>query len=73
MEEETYKVTFHLINGKKLKCSTPVTAGDLMEAYTALDHKEGGRIKFPTDRKTMQFLPASSVLRIEAFGFFEQP
>lgn len=70
MEEETYKVTIHLINGKKLKVSQRVTASELMASYRALG-AAGGRIKFPTDRKTMQFLPASSVLRIEAFGFFD--
>lgn len=70
MEEETYKVTFHLINGKKLKCSQRVTAAELMESYRVLG-EEGGRIKFPTDRKTMQYLPATAVLRIEAFGFFD--
>lgn len=70
MEEETYKVTIHLINGKKLKVYGTVTASELMESYRVLG-AEGGRMKFATDHKTMQFLPTSSVLRIEAFGFFD--
>lgn len=68
--DETYRVTIHLINGKKLKVSVPVTASELMEAYRALG-AEGGRLKFPTGPKTRQFLPARAVLRIEAYGFFD--
>lgn len=69
-QEETYKVTVHLINGERLKVSTPVSATELVESYRALG-TSGGRIKFPTSWDTMQLLPASSVLRIEAKGEFE--
>ena len=69
-EEETYKVTIHLIDGTSLKVSAPVTATEMMETYRVLGMPEG-RIKAPTAGDTMQFLPASSVLRIEAKGSFE--
>jgi len=69
-KEETYKVTVHLIDGTKLKVSTPITGPELMEVYRGLGAKQS-RLKFPTHKGTMQFLPASSVLRIEAKGTFE--
>lgn len=69
-QEQTYKVTFHLIDGTKLEASIPVGANDLMEIYGCLDAKES-RVKFPTAPDTLQLMPASSVLRIEAVGEFE--
>ena len=70
-KEETYKVTVHLIDGTKLESDIPVEASQLMAIYAILGRDDGGRIKFPTRADTMQFLPASSVLRIEAKGSFE--
>ena len=69
-EEETYKVTIHLINGTKHRVSYPVTATELGKIYKTLGTNES-RIKYPTRGNVMQFLPASSVLRIEAKGRFE--
>lgn len=69
MEEDTYKVTIHLINGKKLKVYGGQTVATLDKLYSLLGDKTA-RLKFPTDHKTWQLIPVTSVLRIEAFGFF---
>jgi hypothetical protein len=69
-EEQTYKVTVHLINGKKFRVAVPVTGTELTRIYKVLGDGTG-RMKFPTSRNVMQYLPASSVLRIEAKGTFE--
>ena len=68
-QEETYKVTVHLIDGKRLKCHAPVTASELTNIYKLLADKTA-RIKFPTRSNVHQFMAASSVLRIEAKGVF---
>jgi len=68
--EKNYKVTIHLINGKKLRCITPTSTYDLLECYKALAMPEG-RIKFPTRRNVQQFIPTRSVLRIEAKGNYK--
>lgn len=71
-EEKTYKVTVYLVNGTKLKCHKPVAASDVLAVYRCLGNEGGdGRIKIPTAPDTMQYLPATSVLRIEAVGEFE--
>ena len=64
-EETTYEVTVHLIDGKALKVSYPVTATELHAIYQTLGMDEG-RIKFPTGPGTMHFMPTTSVLCIEA-------
>lgn len=69
-EEKTYKVTMHLTNGDVFEVHDPVPASDLLRAYECLGAKES-RIKFPTAPDTMHFLPAKSILRIEAVGEFE--
>lgn len=69
-QEQTYKVTVHLIDGTKHKVSTPLTAYEVGEIYRVLG-MERGRLKYPTAPNTQQYMPISSVLRIEAVGVFE--
>lgn len=74
-----FTLTVHLIDGTKLVSSLPVSLSALSEVYEVIASK-GGKIKFPTasDPKfptvsdTMQFIPTTSVLRLEAKGPWEQ-
>lgn len=69
-EGKEFKVTIHLVNGDAFEVYGMVPAEDLTEVYQCLNTPEG-RIKFPTAPDTMHFLPATSVLRIEAVGDFD--
>jgi hypothetical protein len=70
-EDRKFQIIVHLINGEKLECSIPVGREEIQSTYQVLGEK-GGKIKIPTAPNTMQFLPATSVLRIEAVGPWEQ-
>jgi hypothetical protein len=68
-EEETYKITVHLLDGTRLKCTDPVTTTELLGLYKLLGQTTG-RLKVPTGKGVMQFMPVSSIARIEARGTF---
>lgn len=68
-ETKTFELAVYLIDGTKLMVHGTVSEAELITVYKCLG-AEDSRIKVPTGPKTVQFLPARSVLRIEATGDF---
>lgn len=68
-EEKTYEITFHLIDGTRLTSSQRCDWQTVGELYRCLGNEGGdGRVKFPRGPRNMQFIPATSILRMEVNG-----